>query len=119
MLLGRVAGRAVQSRRAGLTGVQQMPLVCDLARGVASLAGGGSHSLAQFSDGTLRAWGAGNSGQLRLHDLKSSVDTVKGFDTDRTFGMVEIAGDQLYFQTVSRTGETVDAGVLPLIKAQR
>ena len=61
----------------------------------------------------------GNSGQLRLHDLKSSVDTVKGFDTDRTFCMVEIAGDQLYFQTVSRTGDTVDSGVLPLLQTQR
>ena len=58
----------------------------------------------------------GNSGQLRLHNLKSSVDTVKGFDTDRTFGMVEIAGDQLHFQIVSRAGDTVDSGVLPLLQ---
>ena len=33
----------------------------------------------------------------------------------RTFGMVEIAGNQLYFQIVSRTGDTVDSGVLPLL----
>jgi len=58
----------------------------------------------------------GSSGQLRLHDLKSSVDTVKGFDTDRTFGMVEIAGDQLHFQIVSRAGDTVDSGVLQLLQ---
>jgi phosphodiesterase/alkaline phosphatase D-like protein len=61
----------------------------------------------------------GNSGQLRLRDLRSSVDTVKGFDTDRSFGMVEITGDKLYFQTVSRTGDTVDSGVLPLLQAPR
>ena len=29
---------------------------------------------------------------------------AKGFDTDRGFMLVEIAGDQFYFQTVSRTG---------------
>jgi hypothetical protein len=37
---------------------------------------------------------------------------AKGFDTDRDFMLVEIAGDQLYFQTISRTGETVDSDVL-------
>src|SRR5882762_7150983 len=36
----------------------------------------------------------GNSGQLRFHDLRPSKDTAKGFDTDRTFSLVEIAGDQ-------------------------
>jgi phosphodiesterase/alkaline phosphatase D-like protein len=59
----------------------------------------------------------GNSGQLRFHDLRPSADTAKGFDTDRTFCMVEIIGDQFYFQTISRTGETVDFGVLERSKA--
>jgi hypothetical protein len=54
----------------------------------------------------------GNSGQLRPHNLRPSPDTAKGFDTDRAFALVEIAGDQLFFQIVSRTGETVDFGVL-------
>jgi hypothetical protein len=52
----------------------------------------------------------GNSGELRPHNLKPSPDTAKGFDTDRDFMMMEIAGDQLYFQTISRTGETIDSG---------
>lgn len=56
----------------------------------------------------------GNSGQLRYHDLKQSADTARGFDTDRTFGLVEIDGNQLYFQVVSRAGETVDSGVVEL-----
>jgi hypothetical protein len=34
------------------------------------------------------------------------------FDTDRTFGLFEIAGDQLNFQIVSRTGATVDSGTM-------
>lgn len=54
----------------------------------------------------------GNSGELRAHNLRPSSDTVKGFDTDRDFMLMEIAGDQLYFQTISRTGETVDSGVI-------
>jgi hypothetical protein len=54
----------------------------------------------------------GNSGELRFHDLKPSPDTAKGFDTDRTFMLVEIAGNDFHFQTIARTGETVDSGVL-------
>ena len=55
----------------------------------------------------------GNAGELRPHDLKPSTDTVKGFDTDRAFMLVEITGDQLYFQTISRMGTTIDSGMLP------
>jgi predicted phosphodiesterase len=55
----------------------------------------------------------GNSGQLRYHDLKRSAKLAAGFDTDRDFMLVEIAGDKLYFQTISRTGQTIDSGVLP------
>lgn len=54
----------------------------------------------------------GNSGQLRLHDLRRSAETANGFDTDRDFLLVEIAGKQLYFQAVSRAGQTVDFGVI-------
>jgi predicted phosphodiesterase len=55
----------------------------------------------------------GSSGQLRPHGVKkASSMMVKGFDQDRTFMLVEIAGDQLYFQTLSRSGKTVDSGVL-------
>jgi predicted phosphodiesterase len=54
----------------------------------------------------------GNSGELRSHNLRHSTETAKGFDTDRAFMLVEIAEDQLYFQTISRMGETVDSGVL-------
>ena len=54
----------------------------------------------------------GNSGELRPHNLNPSPDTAKGFDTDRTFGLIEIAGDQFHFQIVSRSGATVDSGIL-------
>jgi hypothetical protein len=54
----------------------------------------------------------GNSGELRTHNLKPSADTASGFDADRDFMEMEIAGDQLYFQTISRSGGTVDSGVI-------
>jgi phosphodiesterase/alkaline phosphatase D-like protein len=54
----------------------------------------------------------GNSGQLRAHDLRQSTATAKGFDTDRSFALVEIAGTRLSFQVISRAGETVDSGAV-------
>ena len=54
----------------------------------------------------------GSSGELRPHDLAPSPDTAKGFDTDQAFAMMEITDDALYFQAVSRLGQTVDSGVI-------
>jgi predicted phosphodiesterase len=52
----------------------------------------------------------GNSGELRRHGVRDSSESAKSFDTDRTFMMVEISGDELFFQTVSASGETIDSG---------
>jgi Calcineurin-like phosphoesterase len=54
----------------------------------------------------------GNSGQLRYHNLRPSGQIQNGFDGDRGFMLVEVDGDELYFQTISRTGLTIDSGVL-------
>src|SRR6266498_1972443 len=57
---------------------------------------------------------SGAGGQLRSGDVKQgSALTDKAFDQDMHFMLIEVAGDQLYFQVISRTGQTVDAGVLP------
>ena len=55
---------------------------------------------------------AGASGELRRGDLKRSTTTAAGFDQDRSFMLNEVAGDDLFFQVVSRGGATVDAGVI-------
>jgi 3',5'-cyclic AMP phosphodiesterase CpdA len=55
---------------------------------------------------------AGSGGELRQGDLKRSALTAAGFDQDRSFMLNEIAGDDLFFQVVSRTGKTVDRGVI-------
>jgi predicted phosphodiesterase len=54
----------------------------------------------------------GASGELRAGNLKPSPITAKGFDTDRSFLMVEVAGDDLYFQATSRTGVAIDSGII-------
>ncbi len=54
----------------------------------------------------------GNSGKLVTRDFRPPGGMEKGFDTDRTFMLVEIAGDEIYFQTVSRVGQTIDSGQL-------
>ena len=54
----------------------------------------------------------GSSGQLREGGLAKTGMTEKGFDTDRTFMLVEVAGDNMSFETLSRTGGEVDSGTL-------
>jgi hypothetical protein len=56
----------------------------------------------------------GNSGELRVHNLRKSRDTAKGFDTDCGFGLIEISGTQMYYQIVSRIGATIDSGSIDL-----
>jgi 3',5'-cyclic AMP phosphodiesterase CpdA len=53
----------------------------------------------------------GASGKLR-HGFTRSADTAAAFDADQSFMLVEIAGDELWFRAVSRTGRVVDSGVV-------
>ena len=56
---------------------------------------------------------SGAGGQLRIGDVRSqSPLTEKSFDQDMHFMLFEVVGDKLYFQAISRTGETIDSGVL-------
>jgi hypothetical protein len=54
----------------------------------------------------------GSSGQLRPGDTRPAAMTAAYFDRDRVFSLVEIDGDDLFFQARSRTGGTVDSGVI-------
>jgi len=54
----------------------------------------------------------GSSGELRKGNLRKTGLTAAGYDQDRTFMLVEIAGDEFYFQTISRVGRTVDSGMI-------
>jgi predicted phosphodiesterase len=57
---------------------------------------------------------SGGAGSLRKGDIRGSALTAAGFDQDYHFMLVEIAGRTLYFQAISRTGATVDAGEIAL-----
>lgn len=54
----------------------------------------------------------GAGGQLRKGDTQRSAMTAKAFDQDRSFMLVEVDGNQMLFQTISRTGVTVDSGTI-------
>ena len=56
---------------------------------------------------------SGSGGKLRTGDVKKgSPLTAKAYDKDMSFMLVEIEDEQMHFQVISRTGETVDAGVV-------
>jgi len=52
----------------------------------------------------------GAGGQLRRGDIVRSEFKAAGFDQDQSFMLVEIAGADLLFHTISRTGLIVDSG---------
>jgi predicted phosphodiesterase len=52
----------------------------------------------------------GSSAKLRKGDLARSELTAYGNDRDYTFMLMEIVGDELYFQTITAGGKTIDAG---------
>src|SRR5688500_5391706 len=55
----------------------------------------------------------GSGGKLREGNIDAeSGITARGLDTDLAFLVAEIDGDQLYFNTVARTGTIVDSGVI-------
>ena len=56
---------------------------------------------------------SGAGGKLREGDVRDkSPLTEKFYDADMSFMLVEIVKNQMYFQVLSRTGDTVDSGVL-------
>jgi 3',5'-cyclic AMP phosphodiesterase CpdA len=55
---------------------------------------------------------SGSAGQLRKGNVTPSEETAASFDQDLSFMAVEVAGTDIFFQVISRTGQTVDAGVI-------
>jgi hypothetical protein len=55
---------------------------------------------------------SGAAGQLRRGNMESSPQTAAAFDQDQSFMLVEVAGSEMFFQAISRTGRTVDSGVI-------
>jgi hypothetical protein len=55
---------------------------------------------------------AGSSAKLRAGNIAPSALSDKGFDTGFTFMLVEIVGDDLFFQTITEKGATIDSGTI-------
>ena len=56
----------------------------------------------------------GGAAKLRRGNIRdNSAMTAKGFDTDNSFTLVEIEGDTMFFETISRRGAVVDSGTIP------
>jgi 3',5'-cyclic AMP phosphodiesterase CpdA len=55
---------------------------------------------------------SGAGGELRSGDVRPSGMTAAHYDQDQSFMLVEVAGDDLFFEAVARTGATVDSGVI-------
>jgi 3',5'-cyclic AMP phosphodiesterase CpdA len=54
----------------------------------------------------------GSSAKLRKGDIDPTGLTAFGYDDGYTFMLVEIDGDQMYFQTITEQGKTIDSGVV-------
>ena len=55
---------------------------------------------------------SGAGGQLRRGNMSPAKETAAYFDQDRSFMLMEVAGSTMYFQSISRTGQIVDSGVI-------
>ena len=53
---------------------------------------------------------AGSSAKLRKGNIGTSDITAKGFDTGYAFLLMEIVGNELYFQAITADGKTIDSG---------
>jgi hypothetical protein len=62
--------------------------------------------------GGVQYFTSGAGGALRMHDIRPSEWMAAGFDADTHFMLFEISADTLYFQAISRTGQTIDSGSL-------
>jgi hypothetical protein len=55
---------------------------------------------------------SGSGGALRKGDVRPSAQTAAYYDQEQSFMLVEVAGDDLYFETINRSGAKVDSGVI-------
>jgi len=54
----------------------------------------------------------GSSAKLREGNIAPTALTAKGFDSGYTFMIVEIVGDDMYYQAITDTGKTIDSGTV-------
>lgn len=55
---------------------------------------------------------SGGAGSLRVGDIRPNYLVAAGFDVDYHFMLFEVTRDTLYYQAISRTGHSIDAGAV-------
>ena len=55
---------------------------------------------------------AGSSAKLRKGDINPTGLTAFGYDSGYAFMLIEIVGDELFFQTINERSQTIDSGVV-------
>ena len=55
---------------------------------------------------------AGSGGKLRPGGVEPAAETAVAFAQEQAFMLVEVAGDELTFRAISRTGRVIDSGVI-------
>jgi len=84
-----------------------------VARGVDVAFSGHEHfyERTQLEEG-IQYFVSGGAGSLRPGDAAPASEVALTFDRDYHFMLIEIDGDELHFQAITRTGRTIDAGTL-------
>jgi predicted MPP superfamily phosphohydrolase len=54
----------------------------------------------------------GNSAKLRRGDISPTGLTAFGYDNGYAFMIVEVDGDQMFFEAINEAGKTIDSGVI-------
>ena len=62
---------------------------------------------------------SGGAGSLRADDIRRTPLTAVGFDVDYHFMIFEVTRDELFYQAISRTGHSVDAGSIKRDRGRR
>jgi hypothetical protein len=62
---------------------------------------------------------SGGAGSLREDDIRRTALTAVGFDVDYHFMIFEVTRDELFYQAISRTGHSIDAGSIKRDTARR
>jgi 3',5'-cyclic AMP phosphodiesterase CpdA len=90
-----------------------------LARGVQVVFSGHDHVYERLKPQKgISYFVTGSAGKLRKGGLEFTDSTAAGFDQDQVFLAAEITSDALHFQAISRSGQTVDSGVIRRLPAR-
>lgn len=84
-----------------------------LAHGVQVVFAGHEHFYERLTpQNGIQHFITGAGGQLRKGNIRVQTQTAAGFDRDNSFMLVEVTDESMWFESVSRPGDIIDAGVI-------